>query len=297
MWWQRPGKSCLLTIAPPVGGTIVGQGVLCGSQGKECSGKFGLGFVVELQGHADPGYVFQGFSGDCSANGKATMDGPRTCGATFVGAAPGKLAGATNNPGTGPGAPLTRPGEVRPTGGRSAGSSSAAAEDKPGTIPGAGAGASIAEGSPGGAATGAPGGAASGAPVGSAEEPGKPVREVITREAASRKLIDETLQRYLAAYGKLDYQDLRSVYPNAPPAVRAQLAQYESLDYSFAGPPKYVEFDPDAGSAQIELEFKQVFKPKVGGVPPPNEGRVTFRLHRLHNDDWVIDSALFKRKK
>ena len=171
-----------------------------------------------------------------------------------------------------------------------------AAEDKPGTIPGVGTGASIAEDS-GGVATSAPGGTASGAPVGSAEEPGKPVREVITREAASRKLIDETLQRYLAAYGKLDYQDLRSVYPNAPPAVRAQLAQYESLDYSFAGPPKYVEFDPDAGSAQIELEFKQVFKPKVGGVPPPNEGRVTFRLHRLHNDDWVIDSALFKRKK
>jgi tRNA A-37 threonylcarbamoyl transferase component Bud32 len=293
------GEELLLTIAPPVGGTIVGQGVLCGSQGKECSGKFGLGFVVQLQGHADPGYVFQGFSGDCSADGKATMDGPRTCGATFVGAAPGKLASSTDNPGTGPGGPLTRPGEARPTGGRPGASTSVAGAER--AAPGAGA--SAGEGSSSGAAaastgaTGATGGAASGAPVGSAEEPGKPVREVITREAASRKLIDETLQRYLAAYGKLDYQDLLTVYPTAPRVIRNQLAQYEALDYSFAGPPKYVTFDPDAGAALIELEFKQVFKPKVGGAPPPNEGRVTFRLHRLHNDDWVIDSALFKSKK
>jgi hypothetical protein len=293
----------LLTIAPPIGGTIVGQGILCGSQGKECSAKFAAGFVVELQGHADSGYTFQGFSGDCNAEGKAAMSGPRTCGATFVGSAPGKLAaggplsaggarpattgGASRPPDAPAGAASTPGGGAAAAGGGGAGAMSAGGG-------GGGGGTSAASGAGSGPATG---GTVSVADPGSAEDAGKPVRPLTTREEASRKLIDETLQRYLAAYGRLDYQDLLTVFPTAPRTIRGQLSQYAELEYTFGGPPKFLKFDPDAGSALVELEFKQVFKPKVGGAQPPNEGRVTFQMHRLSNDDWVIDSAQFRAKK
>lgn len=289
------GGDVLLTIAAPIGGTIVGQGVLCGSQGKECSGKFSPGFVVELQGHADDGYTFQGFSGDCGPDGKTIMAGPRTCGATFVGGRPGPLGSGTAlaTPSTGSGGP----GGNRSTGGRPAGTgggglgTGGGLGSAPVGVTGSSAVAGPSGGGPTSGATSPPLVAAS------AEDPDKPVRAVITREAASRALIAETLEKYLAAYGKLDYQELQSVFPTAPRNIRVQLDQYRSLEYSFGGPPRFLKFDPDAGSALIELDFKQVFKPKVGGEQPPNEGRVTFQLHRLHNDDWVIDSALFKGKK
>ncbi len=279
----------LLTIAAPLGGTIVGQGVLCGSQGKECSGRFSAGFVVELQGHADEGYVFQGFSGDCGPDGKAVMVGPRTCGATFVGGRPATLtsAGPAGGAPTGPlGSGGNRTSAVRPGGPGGPGSAAPVGPSAgPANMTGAGAGGP------------APTAVTTGPAVASAEDPSKPVREILTREAASRALIAETLEKYLAAYGRLDYQDLLSVYPTAPRNIRVQLAQYQALDYTFGGPPRFLKFDPDAGSALIELDFKQLFKPKVGGAQPPNEGRVTFQMHRLQNDDWVIDTAQFKGKK
>ena len=91
----------LLTIAPPAGGTVVAEGITCGTQGKACSTNRPRGSHLQLVATADKGFTFLGFTGDCTQSGGAHMIGPRTCGATFVAAGTTKkLASVPTQPET-----------------------------------------------------------------------------------------------------------------------------------------------------------------------------------------------------
>jgi serine/threonine-protein kinase len=90
----RPGggaplaQSWALTITRPTGGTILGDGIKCGTAGAECTAKHAAGYAVTLKYQADAGHTFGQFTGDCSPAGKTVMTAARICGATFVKAAP-----------------------------------------------------------------------------------------------------------------------------------------------------------------------------------------------------------------
>ena len=80
----RGPASQLLTITKPVGGTLSGAGIRCGTRGADCSASRPKGDPIELTSEADPGFTFAGYSGDCAPVGRTIMTTPRTCGATFV---------------------------------------------------------------------------------------------------------------------------------------------------------------------------------------------------------------------
>jgi hypothetical protein len=80
-----PGVSGqLLTITKPTGGTITSRGINCGTSGSDCSTTLPSGEPVELQTHADTGFMFTGYTGDCLSTGRTLMTSPRTCGGTFA---------------------------------------------------------------------------------------------------------------------------------------------------------------------------------------------------------------------
>ena len=84
-----------LTIKKPEGGTVVGAGLECGTDGDTCTVKVRAGETVELQGRADDKYVFSGFTGDCPRNGRISMTQARTCAAEFASSGPGAGPGRT----------------------------------------------------------------------------------------------------------------------------------------------------------------------------------------------------------
>jgi hypothetical protein len=71
-----------LTFTKPIGGTVVGAGIECGTRGSDCVTTPSTE-TVELQPIADSGYVFSGFKGDCAPSGRVVMTQPRNCGAAF----------------------------------------------------------------------------------------------------------------------------------------------------------------------------------------------------------------------
>jgi serine/threonine protein kinase len=64
-----------LTVARPTGGTVIGDGLVCGTHGTICSIKRPAGETVELYILTDPGYGFGGFVGDCTA-ARPSSNGP-----------------------------------------------------------------------------------------------------------------------------------------------------------------------------------------------------------------------------
>jgi hypothetical protein len=73
----------LLTITPPVGGTITADGINCGTARADCAATIAKNAAVELRAEPDAGFLFGGFTGDCAQGGRTTMTAARTCGATF----------------------------------------------------------------------------------------------------------------------------------------------------------------------------------------------------------------------
>ncbi len=112
VWIWTSALGVALTVTKPLGGTIIGSGLVCGTHGTTCSTKRSAGDVVELHILTDPGYVFAGFVGDCLAvpnvdganlrpaggapAGQILMNKAKTCGATFtqVGSAPARVTPA-----------------------------------------------------------------------------------------------------------------------------------------------------------------------------------------------------------
>jgi esterase/lipase superfamily enzyme len=77
-----------LTITKPANGTLVGDGINCGTAGSDCSVNLSEGEQVILEARADGGYVFASFTGDCAPMGRTVMNAARTCGAAFEPAPP-----------------------------------------------------------------------------------------------------------------------------------------------------------------------------------------------------------------
>jgi serine/threonine protein kinase len=73
-----------LTITRPTGGTVIGNGIECGSSGAACSARQPAARQVRLLALPDVGFVFVRFTGDCDESGVMMMNAPRTCTATFA---------------------------------------------------------------------------------------------------------------------------------------------------------------------------------------------------------------------
>jgi hypothetical protein len=83
LWqWVRPSEH-QLTVTRPVGGTIVGGGIDCGSRGSTCTASVRAGDGIELRADPDAGYVLDAFTADCPPTGRLLMTQARTCGAIF----------------------------------------------------------------------------------------------------------------------------------------------------------------------------------------------------------------------
>jgi serine/threonine protein kinase len=73
-----------LTIIKPTGGTVIGNGIECGTGGSACSAPQPAARAVQLTARPDVGFVFIRFTGDCDASGSTFMSAPHTCGALFA---------------------------------------------------------------------------------------------------------------------------------------------------------------------------------------------------------------------
>jgi hypothetical protein len=272
-----------LTITPPKGGTIVSQGITCGTLGSECATTHPDGAQVKLDVLADQGFTFARFTGACAPDGQTTMTEARTCGATFVAvqaAAGGQQASGGGGGGLAPRAPRqTKAPEgpamptLPPPTGVTAGGAAATG------------GSTIATAPP------PPSGPALG-PIGPTEGPAPPPTPP---DVTARNEIQKTLTQYCAAYEQLDLAAIRRVYPTAPEALRDQLRQYKSVECKLAGPPEYEQLDALGGKAKLKVGVKQTFDFKVGGPQKPQETIATVVLSRPEaRGIWYIDNVTHK---
>lgn len=88
-------RAWLLTITPPIGGTLFSGGIQCGTLGTRCSAEFLDGVSVLLVAQPDSGYSFMGFTQDCLPSGETQMIGPRNCSASFAHVSQGPRADAS----------------------------------------------------------------------------------------------------------------------------------------------------------------------------------------------------------
>jgi Divergent InlB B-repeat domain len=299
----------LLTIAPPTGGTVVAEGIKCGSQGKECSTNRPRGSHLKLLAWADKGFTFQGFTGDCTQSGEAHMIAPRTCGAMFV------QAGATTNLGaggrSGPGSRGTPAGTGAAPGGTGnvgtpagGGSVTAGSGSTGGVTPGGSAGTG-GTGGTGGRASGGTGGATGGEPgSGTAPPPPKSVDDKDAELIAppkpppppamadvARKEIEGLLERYRSAYEARNFEGVQRAYPNVPGAIRDQFKQIKSIKYDFSGAPKYVQLDAFNGTAVVEIGSTQTTEMPTGKRPPITFVETINLQKRGADGQWIINSV------
>jgi hypothetical protein len=261
-----------LTVVPSTGGTIIGDGITCGTMGTECQAQIPQGQLVTLKHYADAEFTFKGFSGDCARNGAIMMNQARRCGVLFV-----RDRAASNSGGTPP-----------------PNSGSAGARPRPG------AGGGI--GGAGGAGTGGAGssGKTSMDPIDSRDtsrpaaldenrdaKDGKPAPAVLTPEGIAKEDIQTLLEAYRKAYESRDVDRIKRVYPAAPASNLSYFfKQVKSLEYKYTGAPEFVDLNPALGNATV----------KVGAlVTPENKGPKsdpmklanTFTLKR-QDGNWTI---------
>jgi len=84
VWLWASASGVTLRVTKPVGGTVIGAGLVCGTHGTTCAAKRTAGDIIELQILTDPGYVFDGFDGDCAPAGRILMNTAKTCVANFT---------------------------------------------------------------------------------------------------------------------------------------------------------------------------------------------------------------------
>jgi len=81
------GPPYRLTVTPPTGGKVQGAGINCGAGGTACSVTMPAAMTLGLSATASAGYTFTAWTGDCTGTTAAkwlSLNGPRTCGATFT---------------------------------------------------------------------------------------------------------------------------------------------------------------------------------------------------------------------
>ena len=78
-----------LTVTRPAGGTVIGGGLNCGTNGTSCQVTAAANSSIGLTAAPDSGYSFAGWTGDCTGTTSSftvVLNGPKSCGATFVSA-------------------------------------------------------------------------------------------------------------------------------------------------------------------------------------------------------------------
>ena len=81
------GGPYTLKIVRPSGGVVRAAGIMCGTSVTFCDVTMPAAMTIGIQATANPGYTFLGWTGDCSGtspNYAMMLEGPRTCGASFV---------------------------------------------------------------------------------------------------------------------------------------------------------------------------------------------------------------------
>jgi hypothetical protein len=81
--WAIGPSGHTLTVLKPTGGSLLSNGISCGTIGSSCTTTREDGEAVEVQAQPDEGFLFGGYTGDCAPAGRMLMNGPQTCGATF----------------------------------------------------------------------------------------------------------------------------------------------------------------------------------------------------------------------
>ena len=273
-----PAATFPLTITKPSGGTIIGAGgILCGTLGNSCSADVPNGQPVTLHFEADAGYTFLAFTGECSANGEATMTSAKTCGATFTQTSVPVARGTSTVE-----SPRSR------TRGREA-----AAEAAPPPAP-----KPTAAPVPPPPATAAP--AAPAIPVPSAPAatsqipttPDKPAAPPISAEDHAKDEIQRLVTNYCASLETLQPDRVKKLWPLAPMAtLRDQFRQYKSLRCTITSPPKFDRLDASAaGGAQVKFGMKQEIQMRSGGAPVVYETIATLVASRTDfQSPWFID--------
>ena len=265
-----------LTIVPSTGGTIIGDGITCGTMGTECQAQIAQGKLVTLKHYADAEFTFKGFSGDCARNGAIMMNQARRCGVLFV-----RDRAASNSGGN-----------------ASAASGSPAAR----TRAGAGAGMGAAGGTGAAGRTGGTGasGRTSMDPIDSRDtsRPAAPeetrvgnddkeVPAVLTPEAIAKEDIQTLLEAYRKAYESRDVERIKRVYPAAPASNLSYFfKQVKSLEYKYTGPPEYVDLNPALGDATVKIGAL-VTPENKGPKSDPMKLANTFTLKRQAGN-WTI---------
>ncbi len=192
-----------LTVLKPVGGTIAGDDVLCGSLDNACSANVPSGAKVTMHIQADTNFTLQSWTDDCAPNGEMTMNGPKTCGATFMQTS----TTVANNPDAGrirPPVHVSKPPAPTPA-------------DTATTKP---AGTDAATGSPAVPAAPPtptnPGGVQSPPAGGTRAAPPGPVTEAVSEEQHAKDEIDRLVRRYCSEFETLKTDGLKEIFPLAP---------------------------------------------------------------------------------
>ncbi len=271
------GVSRVLTITPPKGGTIVSNGITCGTLGSECSTTHPDGAAVKLDVLVDQGYVFARYTGACAPDGQTTMIEARTCGAVFTQGAPARAQAAAGSvtPSVAPRKPrqnaVSAPGPTVPQ------------------LPPAVAPAST----PVVAAPGSEGTTVV-SPVGAGNNPTPPPTPP---DVTAKNAIQKTLTDYCAAYESLDADALKQVFPKASNTVRDQFRDLNSVECTLALPPQFVQLDPTAGTAKVQVDVKQTFDRKVGGIQKQETTATVTLLRPQPRGNWYIDTMFHKPKR
>ena len=220
---------------------------------------------MKLDVLADAGYAYARYTGSCAPDGATVMEEPRTCGALFTRSVtevkpspPPLSASRAPTPVPEPRRPLEPPPPPINAGGES-NPPEGVGGDRPDKNP-------VERGPLSGATP-----------------------TVIAKDA-----VRKTLNIFRDGHTRMLEDEIRRVYPGVPPSIRQQFYQQcsKSLEYVFTSEPEYPELNLRSGHATVVIGVKREFETKVGSKPKPDEGRATFKLHRLgpDSDEWTINN-------
>jgi hypothetical protein len=300
---EGPGgpRTWPLTIEKPTGGTIVGDGgISCGTLGSTCSAPIQDGAQVVLNFQSDKDYQFSQFTGDCGPEGKFTMTGARTCGASFVPTPTPIAVGRPRPPATPPSGGGSKPG----SGGTPVAGGGQPAPPPPVQNPPVPPPPPASQPTPGAPPSGSGTPPAASGPTGTVSPgtgPGeKPPVVTYSAEAHAKKEIDLLPKRYCAALETMQPDRLKELFPQVNVASHKELfRQYRSLKCTVTAPPEYerLEAENPAGFGQIKVGIKQELQMKTGGAPTVQELVYTMVVSRLNlSSPWVIDRLLVAQK-